>query len=123
MFHFRKNIKIVVGLLAILPLLFFHTNALTIENAIPAGVHFAVSNSNNISSGNFDNASDFQYNHISKKSLSHRKYGVNETNNFLNTSDNTFVFHSTSSIIFIVLKSSLLQSPVSLSYLRGPPLV
>jgi hypothetical protein len=112
----------IVGLLAIFQLIFFHSNAITIENATPNGVHFAVSNSNNISSENYNIASDFQYNYLSKTSLSHRKYGENETNNFLYPSDNSFVFHFTYLIIVVDFKNSLLQTPVSLSYLRGPPI-
>ena len=124
MLHFfRKNIKIVVGVMALFAFLFFNSKAMTIDNVSQSKAVFSVSNPNNLLPANYNHPQKNKKNDLIKTPRSRRKYGLNETNAALIPSLNAITFYYTSSSIDVDIKNHLFQSSVSFSLLRGPPVV
>lgn len=122
MFYSIKNIKIVVGAIALFSLLFFNSNGVKMENVAQNRVSFSIQNHNSLLTTNFEHY--INKNNLVKAPRTSRKYGLNETNPaFINFNKIVAIFNFTSSDFKPDYKKDLLESSFSHYLLRGPPIV
>ncbi len=119
--NFRKNSKVVGGMIAFFLLLFFNSNGMAVENASQQKFFQFGSDCKKAHPGNY-NTQDFPKSSSLIIPSSFRRKAIDEKNNIVfdqNARDVVFSFYSTP-----ILESDqrhLFQTAIYLPILRGPP--
>ena len=124
MFYFiRENIKIIIGAIVLFHLLFLNSKGMGMKNSIKNNVSLSIANPSNLLTTNYHQQKKIKKNDSVNTAFTRRKYCLNKK------SDSLFVFNEVIRMFFTSCffvrdyKKHLLESSVSLSLLRGPPIV